>query len=57
MLLRHVAEPGGLDGGSRSLGTIRHVVEIEGDGPLALLDLVLVADVVAAALAEAADGT
>jgi len=62
VLLRHAAEPGGLDGGvALARERFEHVVEVraEGDGPLAqLLDLVLVADAVAAALAEAAaDGT
>jgi len=54
ILLRHDAEPGGLDG---SVGLaheqFEHVVEIraEGDGPLAqLMDLVLIADAVAAQL-------
>ena len=62
VLLRHAAEPGGLDGGvALARERFEHVVEIraEGNGPLAqLLDLVLVADAVAAALTEAAaDGT
>ncbi len=60
VLLRHDAEPDGLDGGVALARTrFEHVVEIhaEGEGPLAqLLDLVLVADAVAAVLREAADG-
>ncbi|MEM9203428.1 MAG: SIS domain-containing protein [Actinomycetota bacterium] len=56
VLLRHDAEPAGLDGGvSLARSRFAHVVEItaEGEGPLAqLLDLVLVADAVAAALQD-----
>lgn len=56
VLLRHDAEPDGLDGGvALARERFDHVVEIhaEGEGPLAqLLDLVLVADAVAAALRE-----
>ena len=59
MLLRHDAEPEGLDGGvSLARNRFEHVVEIraEGEGPLAqLLDLVLVADAVAAVLRETID--
>jgi len=56
VLLRHDAEPDGLDGGvALARERFDHVVEIhaDGEGPLAqLLDLVLVADAVAAALRE-----
>ena len=56
VLLRHDAEPAGLDGGvAMARERFEHVVEIhaEGEGPLAqLLDLVLVADAVAAALRD-----
>ena len=58
--LRHDHEPAGLDGGVALLDDSFdhvHTFRAEGDGPLAqLLDLVLVADAVAAALALRRDG-
>ena len=54
IVLRHDFEPEGLDGGVALLDDAFeevHVFHAEGDGPLAqLLDLVLLADAVAAAL-------
>jgi len=56
VMLRHAAEPAGLDGGvSLAREQFEHVFEIDaqGEGPLAqLLDLVLVGDAVAAVLID-----
>ena len=61
VMLRHAAEPAGLDGGVLlAREHFEHVFEIQaqGEGPLAqLLDLVLVGDAVAAVLIEDAEAT